>query len=784
MVFDNALRTVVAATVVSLGLAGCQTNLQKLVTDSQQALASSESSAPAEQSQKRVSWDLYTPLYDQGDHLKTLVTEDKRFDDAATLYLEQKAFFTENRANQQVMVDTLAREINKPKLPALQNAIAKFSAIKWPAPVDQWAAVRDGLTTADEALAAYTSHDILREARFRAEEATQLEKSLSNLKDRIRNDAPTQFKAFNHFGATPFFDSYPVEIRRPAFMNTYFAAVEPTLANATTTQIKAFAANYPKETLGSDEQWARVGERFVAAAFRETSKGMAGDLVGVLNAINAAKAAGFEPTKVPGLKIAFVEVTSKTLLKQGQIDFAASVDVDLPIESVKAELDDALTNPTVKTAEFLIVFDVALAKASRRVLNLSPVPSILVAGYKTVPNSQYNIAQNEVNNAQLQVQRAAMSSASTNAQYCYGIGCLGKAIGQIAAAAAESQASDALRAAMANLSATPQFVEEPIHQEYKFDKATIVARKAMTVHYYVIDETKKIYFKSSFDVNEEKRFNVAYRISDKDTKKNDRLKEFDTEKDVDEFEKAAPSVKLTQLIDHYLANKGKSRPYTHLAALRQEMLTDKNKALANFKANTYDSRPLNDPRFDSVVVVYTGGGSLGSGVFVKPDVVLTNWHVVEEFKFVEMKTYDGQETFGKVLGKDVRLDLALIKVQSRGKPVRFYTKNTVDLGATVDAIGHPHRKEFSITRGIVSAIRKHFSINMPKGAGDQVLYVQTDAPINKGNSGGPLFLGDHVIGINTFGVSKDVAEGVNFSVHYSEVLDFLKEHLPGFVVLQ
>ena len=192
---------------------------------------------------------------------------------------------------------------------------------------------------------------------------------------------------------------------------------------------------------------------------------------------------------------------------------------------------------------------------------------------------------------------------------------------------------------------------------------------------------------------------------------------------------------------------------------------------------------MNDPRFDSVVVVYTSKG-LGSGFFVKPDVVLTNWHVVKESKFVEMKMYDGQETFGKVLGKDVRLDLALIKVQSRGKPVKFYTKNKIDLGTTAEAIGHPKKFEFSITRGIVSAIRNYPSINLPKGAGDKVLYVQTDAPINNGNSGGPLFFGDEVIGINTWGENKSIAEGLNFSVHYSEILNFLKEHLPGFVVLK
>ena len=146
--------------------------------------------------------------------------------------------------------------------------------------------------------------------------------------------------------------------------------------------------------------------------------------------------------------------------------------------------------------------------------------------------------------------------------------------------------------------------------------------------------------------------------------------------------------------------------------------------------------------------------------------------------------YNGQETCGKVLGKDVRLDLALVKVQTRGKPVLFYTKNRIDLGATTEAIGHPKGLEFSITRGIISAIRNYASINLPKGSGDKVLYIQTDTPINPGNSGGPLFLGDNVIGVNTWGKSKMISEGLGFSVHYSEVLNFLKEHLPGFVVLK
>ena len=97
--------------------------------------------------------------------------------------------------------------------------------------------------------------------------------------------------------------------------------------------------------------------------------------------------------------------------------------------------------------------------------------------------------------------------------------------------------------------------------------------------------------------------------------------------------------------------------------------------------------------------------------------------------------------------------------------------------------------EFSITRGIVSSIRRHDNINIGSvrnssgklgGGGKGVLFVQTDAPINPGNSGGPLFLGDKVIGVNTWGLSTQIAEGMNFSIHYSEVLEFIKEYLPEF----
>ena len=770
----------VASGIAALSvLVACETTDFAVEGDGGDGVSTSEVTGEAE---NRISWGMYTPFYDQGDHLKSLVTEDREFDNAAKLYLEQKEYFTANRDKHRETLNRLAEALNETENPPLQKAIRRLNAIKWPAPVGEWSGIQKTIISAESTLESYPSHDMLKEEEFRSPKAKRLNRVLKALKRDIRNDAKTQFTLYDHFGEGSFFAIYPELLAPVAFMERHYLAIAPKLDAAETKDLKVFAANYDKSIVG-EKRWERLGDTFIAAHLREGGKSNEPDLVDVLGAVRAAKAAGFEPKKVPGLKIGFIEVTSKTLLKHGQIEFPATVDVDLPVEAAKAELDDALTNPTAQSADYLIIFDVALAKAKRRVTGVKKIPSKLLVGHKTEPNPEYNMVQNEVNNARLKVQQAAMRKASVDAQYCQGIGCLGKAIGQIAAGVAQGSAQRELEETMAKLGYTPMTLEKPVYRKYNYQKASVKASKLMTVHYYVIDRRKNTYFKSTFDVSEIKAFEVAYQIHEDDQDKSSHLSSADTEEDVVEWEEAASSIKLSQLIDHYVANAGQSQKLPSLTALRKEMLEDKNMALAKYEANTFSARPLNDPRFDSVVVIYTGEGSLGSGFFVKPDTVLTNWHVVEDKKFVELKMYDGQETFGKTMVTDVRLDLALIKVQRRGNPVQLYTGKTLDLGATVEAIGHPKGLEFSITRGVISALRSDESFaSIRTVGGDAVLLIQTDAPINKGNSGGPLFLGDKVIGVNSQGFKKNLSEGLNFAIHYSEVLNFLKENLPGFVV--
>ena len=446
--------------------------------------------------------------------------------------------------------------------------------------------------------------------------------------------------------------------------------------------------------------------------------------------------------------IALVESTSKTLLRSGLIDFPLSIELDLPIDAQRLSLDEALAPYTETEPRFALVLEVAQAKARRRVVSLKPVPSTVFLGFSGQP---YAVAADDP------IAGRSFAEAARNPM----INGVGKA---------QAYAT------------TPQALGAPLVFDYTFDTAEIQARRSITVNTYMIDRKARTYVASAFDASEERNFKVAYRVSKYDPKRTQHEDAFEREADVDEFEKDGFGVPLSALLKDYAEKRDQVQPFDSEQTLRLALFKNRNDHLKTVRANTFDARPLNDPRFDSVVAIHTGKGALGSGFFVTPDVVMTNWHVVGEHRFVEMKMYDGRETFGSVLGKDARLDIALVRVQDRGRPVAFYTGRSIDLGQNVEAIGHPHRQEFSVTRGIISAVRKASSINMPKGAGDKVLYIQTDTPTNPGNSGGPLFLGQRVVGMNTWGYVPGYADGLNFSVHYSELMNFMNEHLPEYFV--
>jgi serine protease Do len=135
---------------------------------------------------------------------------------------------------------------------------------------------------------------------------------------------------------------------------------------------------------------------------------------------------------------------------------------------------------------------------------------------------------------------------------------------------------------------------------------------------------------------------------------------------------------------------------------------------------------------------------IGSGFIVSPDgYVLTNAHVVADASEVTVKLTDRREFIAKVIGVDKRSDVALLKIAATGLPtVRFGDSSLLKPGQWVVAIGSPFGFANSVTAGVVSATARPLDENY-------VPFIQTDAAVNPGNSGGPLFNVDgQVVGIN------------------------------------
>jgi serine protease Do len=150
----------------------------------------------------------------------------------------------------------------------------------------------------------------------------------------------------------------------------------------------------------------------------------------------------------------------------------------------------------------------------------------------------------------------------------------------------------------------------------------------------------------------------------------------------------------------------------------------------------------NMPNMPSGKEVITGQGS---GFFITGDgYAVTNNHVVENADNVQVTTDDGKTFTAKVIGTDSRTDLALIKVDGDGFPFVKLADSTPRVGDWVIAVGNPFGLGGTVTAGIVSARGRDI------GAGPYDDFIQIDAPVNKGNSGGPTFDVDgNVIGVNT-----------------------------------
>ncbi len=171
---------------------------------------------------------------------------------------------------------------------------------------------------------------------------------------------------------------------------------------------------------------------------------------------------------------------------------------------------------------------------------------------------------------------------------------------------------------------------------------------------------------------------------------------------------------------------------------------------------------------------------MGTGVIIDSrGYVLTNYHVVEGVKTIEVTTAEREKTTATLLAHDPETDLAILKIQTKNPlpPITIGSSSDLMLAEQVIAVGNAYGYEHTVTLGIISSLRRTVQVN------DDQIYrnlIQTDAAINPGNSGGPLLnINGDMIGINV--AVRIGAQGIAFAIPVNDAIDIAAELMSQIV---
>lgn len=425
-----------------------------------------------------------------------------------------------------------------------------------------------------------------------------------------------------------------------------------------------------------------------------------------------------------------------------------------------------------------LIFSIKNRDYSRKVLSKNNYTSKYVSGQREVYNPNYDTASANVYDAQNRLAQARADEArqeptencADNIWACI----LVESLKAAPVATAKTNYDNALRA----LENTPRTLIQDIISEYEVEKLEIEASKTLLTELAFIDTGREQIYIIDYPIELSKTFEVINSpVAETDTNKKRLLDGTSEENEVDDWmnKKIAINKNINNLLNQLmvpnnLKNKNKNVLISYLDDFNsiesidiEDINSSQNKIL--IKTDDYVIE-------DSILIVDTLGG-MGTGFYITKEYVITNQHVVEESGFVTLRDFYDNSFTGKVVATDVATDLALISVSNYQKPLELDNQCSVRRRENVFTVGHPKGFEYSTTRGIVSAIR-----DMPQPfytAVGNKKYIQIDAAISSGNSGGPLFNSlEKVIGVNTWG--RTDGQSLNFAIHCSELKDFLSSN--------
>lgn len=177
---------------------------------------------------------------------------------------------------------------------------------------------------------------------------------------------------------------------------------------------------------------------------------------------------------------------------------------------------------------------------------------------------------------------------------------------------------------------------------------------------------------------------------------------------------------------------------------------------------------------------YEKVSGIGTGIIIRKDgYILTNYHVVEGANDIIVTLLGGKEYKGKVIGRDKDTDLAVVKVDARNLPAAdIGDSSKLQVGELAVAIGNPFGLSYTVSAGVISALRRNVSVNDESGVTRTYTnLIQTDAAINPGNSGGPLCNSKgQVIGVNSLIYSRSGGyQGISFAIPINDAIAVAKQ---------
>jgi hypothetical protein len=377
------------------------------------------------------------------------------------------------------------------------------------------------------------------------------------------------------------------------------------------------------------------------------------------------------------------------------------------------------------------------------------ITSKFYVGTDRTRNLNYERARLNYNNAVRQQQNCLQAYYASAANNPYAINLCGLHTPRVSNA----------RNILAN---TPRYNTKRVYEPYEFDLNEFDIRVEWRIIVVALDgvgSAKAI----DFSLTEAESFKVAKGLHPKDS--GYAAYKLDAESDIGNFIAKKPSVDFSLVLEE-MRN---SEP-VDIALLEDRRPIIDLAALGNESESGYQS-PVDDAILNDSIVSVSSGDKKGTGFYISDNFVVTNRHVIGDAPMAKLTNRAGQSATGVVLAEDRYRDVALLAVtELTGSPIQIADQRP-RTGDELRAYGHPAGYEFSVTRGIVSAVRE---LEIPESVtGKTALFIQSDVAISPGNSGGPLISDGKVVGVITYKDIQTSSEGLSFSLSSEELLKWL-----------